>query len=321
MRDGFQKMNFDISLSDAQKEKTRELCAQLEKDPDVAYLIQHKGVPASLIQQYPWRIHDWCQGIAACHNCKGLDHCRQKKTGYYDDLMYDGILQKVVSPCRFMKEKLKQEEHLQYFLINDMPKQLRTVGFASIAADGEDGAYVSVLAACMEAFRGQTGVYLYGHMGTGKTYLAAAACNDTARRKQKCAFVYWPDCVQRMVTGIDSGEYRIELERLKFVPFLVIDDIGAEAVTQWNRDQILLPVLNARYEAHLPTWFTSNEDIASLRAHFAISSRGKEEAMKANRIIERIQAMCSVKALEGKDRRQMVDGTVYDARIKGEIGG
>ena len=202
-----------------------------------------------------------------------------------------------------------------------MPMQRRPVGCASIAADGEDGAYVSVLAACMEAFRGQTGVYLYGHMGTGKTYLAAAACNDAARRKQKCAFVYWPDCVQRMVTGIDSGEYRIELERLKFVPFLVIDDIGAEAVTQWNRDQILLPVLNARYEAHLPTWFTSNEDIASLRAHFAISSRGKEEAMKANRIIERIQAMCSVKALEGKDRRQMVDGTVYDARIKGEIGG
>ena len=74
-------------------------------------------------------------------------------------------------------------------------------------------------------------------------------------------------------------------------------------MTEWNRDSILLPVLDARYEDGLCTWFTSNCDYDSLKSHFAYSRSGKEESLKAARIVERIQAMCEVGTLTGKDRR------------------
>ena len=89
---------------------------------------------------------------------------------------------------------------------------------------------------------------------------------------------------------------------MQYAEFAVIDDIGAENVTEWNRDSVLLPILNARYEANLPTWFTSNCDIASLRVHYSFS-RGKQEELKAARIIERITSMCTVAVLTGEDRR------------------
>jgi primosomal protein DnaI len=106
-----------------------------------------------------------------------------------------------------------------------------------------------------------------------------------------------------MAASVSDGEYRTEFERLKFCRFLVIDDIGAESVTEWNRDAVLLPVLDARYEDGLATWFTSNCDYESLKSHFMYVRGGKEESLKASRILERIQAMCEIALLTGKDRR------------------
>ena len=103
-----------------------------------------------------------------------------------------------------------------------------------------------------------------------------------------------------------SGEFRSAVEKLSYAKFVVIDDIGAESVTEWNRDNILLPVLNARYEAKLPTWFTSNYDPAALKSHFSFTSKGNEDLLKAARIVERIEVGCELLALSCEDRRKSV---------------
>jgi primosomal protein DnaI len=80
-------------------------------------------------------------------------------------------------------------------------------------------------------------------MGVGKTYLAACAANERARKGDKTAFIHYPTFTMRMAAQINDGEYRTELKRLMYADFLVIDDIGAENCTEWNRDQLLLPLL------------------------------------------------------------------------------
>ena len=52
------------------------------------------------------------------------------------------------------------------------------------------------------------------------------------------------------------------------------------------------------------TWFTSNEDMKSLKEHFVSTGKGGEENMKAERIIERIENLSEMKTLLGEDRRK-----------------
>lgn len=103
---------------------------------------------------------------------------------------------------------------------------------------------------------------------------------------------------------VKTGEYDREVERMGYCDLLVLDDIGAEQVSEWNRDSILLPVLSRRYDNHLTTWFTSNEDMNTLKEHFMMTRGGNMERMKAERLIERIENMSEMKTLLGEDRRK-----------------
>lgn len=298
-----QKMDFTIEISEKEKQDTDALVEQLLADPMVMNYATKHDIPLSIIRSHPWTIDEWRKQIRPCESCKGLAYCKAQIEGYQNMLVYDGILKKVQTPCRYKEAELTKCKHLSNYLINDLPRNMETVTFGTIETEDEKKAYLKTASAALVASQNNQGLYLYGPMGMGKTYLAACAANVRAKKGMKVAFVYWPDFVQRMASMVKSGEYRTEMERLKYAKFAVIDDIGAESVTEWNRDQLLLPVLNARYEAGLTTWFTSNEDLDSLLDHFRFSSKGDQADVKAERILDRIKALSSPEALTGKYRR------------------
>lgn len=298
-----EKLSFEEKDSAASAVQREELIRALKENPAVRYLFARNGIPEKYLLTSPWTIKAWLSDFEPCQKCPGLSSCGQKKKGYFNNLVYDGILQTVQTPCRYQKEKLRALAHTDRFLINDMPEKLKTVSFKTIKTDGESRNYIEILSQAMRLSSEGKSFYLCGTMGSGKTYLAACAANDHARSGEKVCFVHYPSFCRRMAASAADGEYRTEADRLKYCRFLVIDDIGAESMTEWNRDSILLPVLDARYEDGLATWFTSNCDYDSLKSHFAYSRSGKEESLKAARIVERIHAMCEVGTLTGKDRR------------------
>lgn len=303
-----EKADFTLPLTPEQQEKmkrqTEELKAQLRSVPQIIAMVEKGSLPASCIDQYPWKLREWLMSIEPCMTCKGLHSCRQKIKGYYPALKYDGILQTSLKACKYKRVEVRAESHLQYYAVNDMPRNMHTVSLQDIDIKNETPEYVTAFTNISQYSLSQQSVYLYGNMGTGKTYLAAGACNDHARDKERVAFIHYPAFCSRMVGAVKDNEYQRELGRLKFVKFLVIDDIGAENVTEWNRDSILLPLLNARYDAGLATWFTSNCDLDTLKVHFTFSSKGQQDELKAERIMERIEAMCKIETLTGKDRRK-----------------
>ena len=87
------------------------------------------------------------------------------------------------------------------------------------------------------------------------------------------------------------------------VDLLFLDDIGAEKITEWGRDEVLGTILQYRMEHQLPTFFSSNMSIGDLENHLAGVGPFKD-LVKARRIIERIKQLSEEKELISENRRK-----------------
>lgn len=286
-----------------QLQDASDLANTLKNDRMIQKVFSINEIPLKELDSHPFTVKRWFDSYSPCVGCKGLDHCKQKINGYFDNLIYDGFLHTEKKACKYMLDKLQLSKHLDNYLINDLPKNLETVSFSKIDANNESNDYMKVVMEAAQLCHEGKGLYLFGNMGTGKSYLAACATNYYAKQGKKVAFIHYPTFVQRMTALISTGEYKKEIVKLRYASFLVIDDIGAESVTEWNRDMILLPLLNERYENQLTTWFTSNETLKTLEEHFNQTSKGKEEQTKSKRILERIRSMARPISLDGESRR------------------
>ena len=90
-----------------------------------------------------------------------------------------------------------------------------------------------------------------------------------------------------------ESDFEQKINKIKKAPLLLIDDIGAENTTAWNRDEILCPILQYRMDHALSTFFTSILDLKLLEEHLSNSKSGVEE-MKARRVLSRIEQLTDV---------------------------
>ncbi|MEK7278518.1 MAG: ATP-binding protein [Chloroflexota bacterium] len=104
---------------------------------------------------------------------------------------------------------------------------------------------------------------LYGGYGCGKTHLAAAIANVRLAAGQPVMFVNAPDLLDHLRATFSPGSditYDDLFERVRNIPMLVIDDLGAENPSSWAQEK-LYQILNHRYNASLPTVITTNFEL------------------------------------------------------------
>ena len=101
-----------------------------------------------------------------------------------------------------------------------------------------------------------------------------------------------------------SDEFKNKFNDIKYAKLLLIDDLGAESVTAWNRDEILGTILQYRMQENLPTFITSNLNIKELEEHLSITSSNRTEKVKAVRIIERIKQLTIDVEMISKNNRK-----------------
>ena len=183
-----------------------------------------------------------------------------------------------------------------------MPSKLREASIKEIYSD--DASRKDILKK-MKAFKDAylkgektKGIYLYGNFGSGKSYILAALFNDLAKYDVKSIVVHTPELILSIKNSFDS-DYSDRFEEVMKCPLLLLDDIGAEYLTPWARDEVLEPILQYRMDEELPTFFTSNYTMDELEKHFIIN----DDKMKAKRIIERVKQVSIPVELIGKNRR------------------
>ena len=136
------------------------------------------------------------------------------------------------------------------------------------------------------------GLYLYGSVGTGKTHLACAAARNLAHDGMEFRFYSVPQLLFELRSTIsrDSESEADILAPCEEVALLVLDDFGAEKLTDYARERLYL-VFDNRYYRQLPTIVTSNLDAEGL-------------ARWDKRIASRIEGSCEMVHLVGPDYRQ-----------------
>jgi len=169
-------------------------------------------------------------------------------------------------------------------------------------------------------------VYLYGDAGTGKTLTAVKLIllslfenkrikyitekfnvlsneyDPGYAQKLEHLFVRVPDLVSqiRATFNYKSGQINIEeqetersiIEKYSKVDFLVLDDFGAEKITDWSFSVLYL-IIDNRYNNYKKTIITSNYPLNQLA-----------EKLGDDRIPSRIRAMCYIVKMGGKDKRK-----------------
>lgn len=133
--------------------------------------------------------------------------------------------------------------------------------------------------------------------------MAAALGNYLTAMGVDSFMVYVPAFAQEIYASFKNNTTSELVGAVKNVKILIFDDIGAENLNPYMRDDVLGNILQHRMSEHLPTVFTSNLSMDELECHMGYTSKGGEDTIKAKRIMERIRHFAKSLEIKGKNRR------------------
>jgi primosomal protein DnaI len=124
-------------------------------------------------------------------------------------------------------------------------------------------------------------------------------------KKERIAtiLVHAPGFVAEAKRRIRSDSFDTFLEGLQTIPVFLIDDIGAETISPWVRDELFGIILQFRMMHRLPTLFSSNLSYDELELHFGITN-DQGDKLKAARLMERIRTTTQPIEFLGENRRR-----------------
>lgn len=242
-----------------------------------------------------------------CEHCPGLEQCPNLVKGHRSQLsVRNGAIVSAISPCdkqQAYEEDLRRRRLMRSYYVSE---ETMAASFDRLELDQANRAAVAAaIRFCQTVGSGERvkGLYLHGPFGVGKSYIMGAIARELSERNIASLMVYVPDFVREMKDSLSDQSYAGKLEMLKEVPVLILDDIGAENLTPWVRDEVLGVILNQRVNNHLPTLFTSNYSLEELEEHLSISNGNRIERTKAARIMERIRHYVDVYLIMRKNQR------------------
>ncbi|NLW17606.1 MAG: ATP-binding protein [Firmicutes bacterium] len=241
----------------------------------LAYLHQH-GIP-----------EDFSQPQWDCPRCQD--------TGLYEGKMCTCEQQRILE-SRFkgahLPKRLQEQTFSRFSLEWYSPVKRTPLG----NTEREQAAEVlhicqAFVAAVIEDPQSATGLFLTGQNGLGKTFLCSAICHSLAENDVVPLYIVFSDLISDMRASFqhDSGDADL-LDMARQAPVLILDDLGAEHVTDYAVSR-LFDIINYRRNERLPMVISSNLTLAEV------------ERIYSPRIVSRILEACQPVTLYGTDIR------------------
>lgn len=276
-------------------------------DHDMTFrkLANELELPPEVLMKYTSKLEVTSCELKNCKKCKNILECQNEVSGYvYYPLKHEEDLEFCYMPCKYKKSLDNEKAYQNNIMYFDIPKDIKNASMKDI--DTNDKNRFPVIKWINDFLNGKTtkGIYLNGNFGCGKTFLLSAMLNELAKQGKRVAIIYYPEFLRTLKESFGTDEdFKHKFNYIKKVEYLLLDDIGAETLTEWSRDEILGTILQYRMEEKLPTFFTSNLTINELETHLATTAK-QVDKVKAKRIIERIKQLTKEMTMISENKRK-----------------
>lgn len=193
-----------------------------------------------------------------------------------------------------LENQLKIQDHLSLF---DSETYMQEAYMKDFFQTSESRKQIYDLAqAFIGEYDGKTfkkGLFVYGKYGSGKSYLLSAIAKELSYKGFSVIFAYMPDISRGIKQGMSEGTLEKRINILKQTDVVFLDDLGAEYISGWFRDEVLMPIIQYRQSAGLPIFVSSNYNIKELTKVLS-ESNTQTEALKAARLTKRLISMMDI---------------------------
>lgn len=278
------------------------------KDPSFKKLVARIKASDDLAAKYTTKLQRSVCELKNCSKCKGLYECKNSCEG---SVIYPRVDGNMISfdykECKYSSAARIQKETSS--IVFNEPLQIRNASFKDL--DSKSKHRKEAIEWVTKFYKNYPknihikGLYLHGPFGGGKSYILSALLNELAKQGYSSVIMYYPELLNTLKKSFNKNyddDYDELLNTIKCSDLLLIDDIGAENVTGWSRDEVLGTILQYRMDEKLPTFFTSNQNINELESNLA-ETKTNVDIVKAKRIIERIKFLSDDIELISENRR------------------
>ncbi|WP_010288260.1 primosomal protein DnaI [Kurthia massiliensis] len=290
--------------------RLQQIQQEVLKHPAIQSFINEHQLSQQTIERGMGKLLEFTSQQHDCSACESVATCKNPINGLVPKLIVerDNIDLEYV-PCDTKRREDDRRKTASMISSMHMPREVMKATLDDIKVDSEQrlNAYKEAMAFIVDVKKNReqlpsVGLYLHGSFGVGKSFVLAAIANELATMEIRTILVYVPEFLRELKSAIGENSLEEKIDFVKKAPVLMLDDLGAETLTTWTRDEILGTILHYRMAERLPTFISSNLNYAELEKHLA-KTRGDVDPVKAGRIMERIRTMTKPVDMTGENRR------------------
>lgn len=244
----------------------------------------------------------------------GLLHCSRCNGARQTVITFNDVKKTVPCICKCMVEELerKEAESRRQAHLAEL-RQFRGIGFPDAELNEwtfakDDGATpdaTRVMKSYVEHFeefrKDGKGLFLYGNVGTGKSFFAGCIVNALIDNDYPSLMTNFPR-ITNQLTGLWDGKQDY-LDGLCRFDLVAIDDLGVERDTGFMNENVAT-VIDSLYRAKVPMIITSNYTPKQLTEDCEMSKR---------RVFDRLLERCVPVKIDGPSRRKQKGRDQYAA--------
>lgn len=298
-------------------EHIQELLPKGRRDQKVEYdlayfrqalpVLQTWNISDATIQRHRAMLLEFVRQQETCKVCRGYESCGKEgdMRGFSQNLEpYGSELSVGVTRCQPYRDYQLKQRLQRWNILSGGLNQDESFQFKNFPAEQRNKyprliKFAEDFAENFEVGKPSPGLYIFGPPGVGKTHLLLAVLNRLRGRGVPSLFVRSDSIFDRMRHIIaDNGDLEPLLEAYATAPVLGIDEFAQERANEFTLEK-LFRIINQRFHAQLPTWFTSNYSPVQI-----YRKNGTDLLDSVNPLRSRIMQMAKLAKMDGDDARQ-----------------
>jgi len=298
-----------IQNNESFQERHNAMKREITSHPLVRQFLQaHEEITDEQIERNLNKLYEYITQSHQCDRCTNVETCKNMLQGYSPILEYKNEeIHISYEKCRNRLAEEAQTEQSDLIRSVHMPKEILEARIDDVHVDQNRTNAIKNMTQFLNAAEEklpERGIFFSGPFGVGKTYLLGVIANRLKQFNISSMLIYMPEFVREMNASIKDNTVQQKVDAFKRADVLMLDDIGAETLSAWFRDEVLGAILQYRMMEKLPVFFTSNYTMAQLEEILATTTRGDVEKVKAGRIMERIKQVSIEVPVKGENRRR-----------------